>query len=102
MSLFTVTPEAKRDLEAIIEYIAAESPSAAVSVRDKLYDAFQKLGETPGAGHYREDLLDKRFRFQSVYSYLIIYKWNAVPIQIIAVIHGARDLARQFERRGIR
>ena len=53
----------------------------------------------PGMGHYREDLLDRRHRFWSVWSYLIAYRWQATPIQIIAVVHGARYLDLFFGRR---
>jgi plasmid stabilization system protein ParE len=61
-------------------------------VLTELRDAFRKLGEMPGIGHYREDLLDKRYKFWSVHAYVIVYRWEVTPIQIIAVLHGARDL----------
>jgi plasmid stabilization system protein ParE len=47
--------------------------------------------------HFRLDLLDQRYRFLTVYSYVIAYRWEAQPIEIIAVIHGARNL-RAFLR----
>jgi plasmid stabilization system protein ParE len=55
-------------------------------------DAFRMLGEMPGMGHYLEDLLDKRYKLWSVHSYVVVYRWEVTPIQIIAVVHGARDL----------
>lgn len=61
--------------------------------------AFHQLSHTPGIGRYREELLDTLHRFASLYSYLIVYRWQETPIQIIAVVHGARDLAPYFQRR---
>ncbi len=51
----------------------------------------------PGMGHFREDLLDKRFRFWNVWSYLIVYRWEAKPIEVIAIVHGARDVDVFFD-----
>jgi plasmid stabilization system protein ParE len=31
-------------------------------------------------------------RFWKVHSYVIAYRWETTPIQIIAVVHGARQL----------
>jgi plasmid stabilization system protein ParE len=53
----------------------------------------------PGMGHFREDLLDKRHRFWSVYSYIIVYRWETKPLQILAIVHGARDLEAFLARR---
>jgi plasmid stabilization system protein ParE len=53
----------------------------------------------PGMGHFRKDLLDQHYKFWSVYSYVIAYRWEVTPIQIIAVVHGARNLDAFFARR---
>ncbi len=50
-------------------------------------------------GHYREDLLPKDYRFWTLYPYVIAYRWKCKPIQIIAFVHGARDLNAFFEGR---
>ncbi len=42
-------------------------------------------------GHYHEELLDRRYRFWNFYSYVVCYVWEKKPIQIIAVLHGARS-----------
>jgi antitoxin ParD1/3/4/toxin ParE1/3/4 len=97
---FTFTSEAAADVLAIWEYIANDdSEMAADRVVARIYDECQKLGDMPGMGHQREDLLDRRHKFWSVWSYLIVYRWEAKPIQIIAVVHGARDLDGFFTSR---
>jgi plasmid stabilization system protein ParE len=89
---FVLTPRAEQDLHEIWEYIAADNIEAADRVLDKIGQTLERLSRNPGVGHYREDLADKRHRFQLVYSYLIVYRWEARPLQIIRVLHAARDV----------
>ena len=90
---FLLTPEAKADLRDILVDIAEDSPDAAERIRSEIYESFQRLGQSPGIGHYHEELLDRRYRFWNFYSYVVCYVWQRKPIQIFAVVHGARDLA---------
>jgi toxin ParE1/3/4 len=100
MKLYQLTTNAQRDIDAIAEHIAVEATvERAIQVLLKLRDSFRTLGEMPGMGHYREDLLDRRYKFWSVYSYVIVYRWEVTPIQILAVVHGARDLDAFLARR---
>jgi plasmid stabilization system protein ParE len=96
---FVLTPEARADLIEIWNYIAEDSIDGADQVVARLYDAFTRLGQTPGMGHHREDLADSRHRFWTVYSYVVAYRWETTPIQIIAVVHGARQLEAFFQQR---
>jgi antitoxin ParD1/3/4/toxin ParE1/3/4 len=59
---------------------------------DALEGAMLKLAQNPGIGHWREELIDKRHRFFLVYSYLIVYRHETTPLQIIRVLHTARDV----------
>ena len=54
----------------------------------------RKLAEHSGMGHLREDLADEPLRFWAVYSYLVIYRAEMRPIQVIRVLHGSRDVQR--------
>jgi plasmid stabilization system protein ParE len=74
MKRFVLTPRAKRDVNDIWDYIAADNVEAADRVLDALDNAMVKLAKTPGIGHWREELTDKRHRFFLVYSYLIVYR----------------------------
>ena len=91
---YSLTQAARSDLIEIDDYLRAESPQAAVRVRAGLRAAMRKLAEHPGIGHLREDLADEPLRFWPVYSYLIIYRAEKRPIQIIRVLHGSRDVRR--------
>ena len=96
---FVLTPEAAADLREILLGIAEGRPATAERLRVEFLYTFQQLGRSPGIGHYREDLLDRHFRFSTFYSWVICYAWEPKPIQIIAVVHGARQLAAFFSSR---
>jgi plasmid stabilization system protein ParE len=40
----------------------------------------------------REELADPRHRFFLVYSYLIVYRFETKPLQVLRVLHAARDV----------
>jgi plasmid stabilization system protein ParE len=46
----------------------------------------------PEIGHTRADLTARPVKFWSVYSYLIVYDPANVPLTVVAVLHGARDV----------
>lgn len=96
---FLLTPEARADLRDILLDIAEDSPDAAERLRSEFYESLNALGRSSGIGHYHEELLDRRFRFWNFYSYVVCYVWESKPIQIIAIVHGARDLAVFFNLR---
>lgn len=93
MKLFALTPTAKSDLRDILLDLAEDSPDAADRLRERFLEGFQTLGRSPGIGHYHDDLLGRKYRFWNLYPYIIVYAWQASPIRIIGIVHGARDLA---------
>jgi antitoxin ParD1/3/4/toxin ParE1/3/4 len=97
MSGFRLSPLAASDIEEIWEYIAAENPDAATRVRLALLEAFRLLSRTPGIGHRREDLTEFDVKFWPVFSYLIVYSPDTHPLEIVRVLHGARDIAPILE-----
>jgi plasmid stabilization system protein ParE len=90
--IFILTPRAAQDVNDVWNYIADDNIEAADRVLDAFYDAMVKLSNNPGIGHWREDLTDKRHRFFLVHSYLIIYRQETKPLQIIRVLHAGRDV----------
>jgi plasmid stabilization system protein ParE len=97
--LFALTPEARNDLKEILLDIAEDSPATAERLRSEFYEGLQLLGRSPGIGHYHDELLGRKYRFWNFYSYVVAYVWEAQPIQVISVVHGARDLAVFFTLR---
>ncbi|MBZ5612144.1 MAG: type II toxin-antitoxin system RelE/ParE family toxin [Acidobacteriia bacterium] len=92
MKRFILTPRARQDLSDIWDYIAQDNIEAADHVLDALERAMLKLAKHPSVGHWREELADKRHRFFLVYSYLIVYRHETKPLQVIRVLHAARDV----------
>ena len=98
MNRFRLSPEAAQDIEAIWEYIARDSVRAARRVRQELLAACRRLAQHPGLGHRRDDLTTKPVLFFPVYAYLIIYNPASQPLEIVRVLHGARDIPSMLER----
>ncbi len=98
MKRYLLTPAAKADLVNIFTYIRADRPKSARRVLARIRQAMRRLAENPWIGHMREDLADDSLRFWSVYSYLIVYRPRSQPLEVIRVLHGARDVKRILER----
>lgn len=90
---YRLTERAEADVEAIADFIAGDSVDAAVKVVLALEDAFVLLASRPGIGHLRQDLTDRPLKFWSVYSYLVVYEPDSNPLTVVAVLHGARNVA---------
>lgn len=61
--------------------------------------AFSLLAKRPQLGHDREDLFVPALRFWPVGRYLVTYLADKEPIEIVAVVHGARDIPNVVNRR---
>ena len=98
MREFELHPQALADVEEIWDYIAQDNLAAADRLVDELFEAFAGLAAMPEKGYIRQELTNKLVRFWVVRNYLIVYRPSSTPLQILAVIHGARnvlDLLRQ-------
>ena len=97
---FVLSPEAEEDVWSIWQYLAQE---AGLEVADRieatLFAKIEFLASMPGIGHWRHDLTDEPVKFFSVYSYLIVYRPNTEPLQVIAILHGRRDIESLLRER---
>jgi plasmid stabilization system protein ParE len=96
MSQYRLSDRAEADLEEIWLYIAQHSARAANRLLDEIYEALGKLAALPLMGHLREDLAEEPLRFWSVRSYMIVYRPETDPIEIVRVVSGYRDLGRML------
>jgi plasmid stabilization system protein ParE len=99
VSGFVLSADADLDLDEIWEYISTDNLDAADRWIGKLFDAFEALAQTPGLGHGREDLTPYPVLFWPVGAYLIIYRADRRPIEIVAVTQGSRDIPAFLSRR---
>jgi plasmid stabilization system protein ParE len=99
VSCYILVPDAALDIEDIWEFIAGDSIDAADRWLAKLFDTFEAIGNTPGIGHRREDLTAYPILFFPVGAYLIIYRAERRPVEIVAVTQGSRDIPSFLRRR---
>jgi antitoxin ParD1/3/4/toxin ParE1/3/4 len=89
---FVLSGPAARDLEEIVDHlIRAAGPDVAVRVANRLLEACRRLAVDPGIGHVRPDLTKAPVRFWSSRPYLIVYRPGSRPLEIVRVLHAARD-----------
>ena len=93
MSGCVFSETAREDLVALWEYIAQDDIDAADRVRHAIREAVDTLVTLPGMGHRRDDVADETLRFWPVFSYLIVYRPQTDPLEIVRVISGYRDIA---------
>jgi plasmid stabilization system protein ParE len=94
---FVLSPAATADIEQIEAFLDEHAPHATDAVLDSLRDAMRRVAARPGIGHLREDLTEEPLRFLPVWSYLVIYRLTD-PVEVVRVVHGARDVARELRR----
>lgn len=95
MTRYHVTPQALDDLFEIWSYIAQDNPTAADRVEEAIYAACEILVNSPFIGTVRKDLTKLPVRFWLVPpfpNYFIVYDPEAKPIQIIRILHHARNI----------
>jgi len=80
---------ARQDQFDIWFFIAAQNVSAADRQMDRFDEVFHLLAEYPEAGHLRPDLAD--LRLYPVEHYNVLYRINAEAIEIVRVLHAARN-----------
>jgi toxin ParE1/3/4 len=81
---------AEADIEEIAIYISQDNPNAAIRWLDTLEAKFETIAEMPGMGilrgYIRPDLRSLAFG-----NYLIFYHEIDAGIEILRVLHGARQ-----------
>ena len=97
MKSHRLTPAAEDDLFGIWAYIAADNFEAAERIEGEILAACVRLAARPGLGHFRRDLTDKPVLFFPVRgTYLIVYDPATEPLEIIRILHGARDATAEL------
>ena len=95
MSGYQFTPQAVEDLFEIWSYIAGDTVDAANRVENAILAACSFLAANPLSGSAREDLTALPLRFwvvQPFRNYWIVYDPATKPLQIIRIIHAARNI----------
>lgn len=95
MSEELFAPRAALELEQAAVRIAADRPQAAEVFLTAALTAATRLATNPGLGSSRA-YVPPRYRFWPLvrFNYLLVYDATREPVQILRVVHTARDLPR--------
>lgn len=100
---YQFTPRALEDLDDIWNFIAEDTLDAANRVESAILEACESLARHPLLGSRRTDITLLPVRFWPVTrfpNFIVVYRPEAKPLQIIAVLHGKRNIKRLLEKTG--
>jgi toxin ParE1/3/4 len=95
MKPFQVSPRAQADLDEAWDWIAKSSPRAATGWLQKVHKNFRFLSQQPLLGEACPQIRADLRRFV-VGQYVIYYRIRDNDIEIVRVLHGARDVDAIF------
>jgi toxin ParE1/3/4 len=84
------------DLREIVNYLREIDPAAAQRVLDKIMEKCRIITQTPGIGRLRPEF-EPGLRSVAAGNYVICYREAQAEVQVIRVLHGARNLEAEFE-----
>lgn len=96
MSRPVYSAEARTDLMKISEYIARDNPTAARRFIDQLEQKCADLALSPEMG-FPCDELSAGLLCWPVGNYVVFYRSLDHKIEIARILHGARDIPREFK-----
>ena len=86
------SPRAVKDLEAIADYISADSTAYAAAVVKTILNTTRSLSTFPFSGRVVPELGDESIREWFSYSYRVIYRIENQVVTVAAIVHGKRSL----------
>src|SRR5580658_2201835 len=94
-AFYRLTTRAIDDLDEIWSYIAEDSVDAANRVESAILAACNSLARHPMLGSRRAEITPLPVRFWAVTrfpSYIVDYRPDTKPLQVVTVLHGKRDI----------
>ena len=93
-----ISPEAKRDMLEIKEYITEElgSPIASKNVTDKIIKQISRLSDFPKIGASLSSIIDieTNYRFLVCGNYTAFYRYTDETAFVDRILYGKRDFMR--------
>lgn len=86
-----IRPAADADLGSIFDWIAAEDVAAAERLIERIADAARRLGDFPERGRQRPEI-GEGVRSLVLGRYLILYRVTPRQVEVVRIVHGAREL----------
>ena len=95
MSAYRFSLQAHQDMDEIVEYISRDNPDAADQWLSLVHEKCSLLSKHPRIGRNRSDLRNGLRSF-AIGNYVIFYTPARRSIEVVRVLHGARDLPELF------
>ena len=95
MARCTRRPQAENDLVDIWTYIAIDNPHAADRLLDSIDNKCRTLAVYPYMGRERQDIESGIYSFP-IGNYVVFYEHAEDGIEIVRVLHAARDIHSVF------
>jgi toxin ParE1/3/4 len=92
--IVVLTAEADSDLQTIAEYVAQDSVTAALGLVHELREKCFALAEAPRGYPLVPRYEHHGIRRRPSGSYLIFYRVGTETIEVMHILHGARDYER--------
>jgi toxin ParE1/3/4 len=89
------SPQSNLDVWEIADYIAQHNVSAAADLLREFDESLKLLSDFPGMGARRDELL-RGLRSYPIGNYILFYRLAPDGIELVRVVHGARDLDELF------
>jgi plasmid stabilization system protein ParE len=100
---YQLTPRALDNLDEIWIFIAQDKISAADRVEAAILSACYRLARHPLLGTKRTEITGKPVRFWTVPrypNYIVVYRPETRPLQVVAIVHGMRNLKQLLDEPG--
>jgi plasmid stabilization system protein ParE len=95
MKNYFLSPRAQNDLYLLLLAVAEKNRSATRKLSSGLHATFRFLGRNPSSGELRSDL-GEGLRIFTHRNYVIIFRSKNKSVEIVRIIHGARDWLSEF------
>ncbi len=91
-----ITPSAENDISEIGNWIAADNPKRAITFMLELKEACSVIGHAPKGSVVVQRYVTHEIRRKPYRDYLIFYRIKDGVVEVLRVIHGARDYSKLF------
>jgi toxin ParE1/3/4 len=100
MARIRETATSRADLVSIVRFLRRANVSAARSVLEAIHETMNLLAEFPTLGELKPELAAnlRSFPAKKYRNYLIFYLPLTDGIQVVRVLHGARNLRAEFRK----
>lgn len=90
------TKQSDEDLEDIGLFVALDNPPKGYTFVDEIVKTYEIIASMPRMGRERREL-GRGVRSHPFGQYIIFYQIQGIGIEILRVLHGARDIPSLFQ-----